>query len=243
MSNPLASRGVHIPPELLYCPKISAAVLHTWAQVRGLADANDEVRFKNGMQELVTITGKFKQTLYGHLASLRDMQALRFASSKDGELFIKFDDKSFLEYASKIFTHPLSLNPPDQVNDLTREDLRGEAVKIFDQKRETKDPLLSHPAIMVYRSVTHLTANFVQRKQITEIVGFDDQGWKASLEHWMMHGYSPTNVLGMLDSFQKGGKAACKACQRNGSKPETPANPRPAWTPEELAQYKRKVDK
>lgn len=217
-------RGVFIPIEILFCPQVAPAILHTWAQLRGLADENGEVRLKNGMQELVQITGKVKQTLYGHLASLRDMRAFSAVSSKDGELFVKFSDDDFLAYLSKIFTCPLSLTSSDQTHNRSTEEIKEGASKILDLKRESRDPLLSHPAVIAYRSVMHLTANHTQRKQIVEVVGYDDKGWKAALEHWALHGWSPTNVLGMLDSYKRGGKAACSVCQRNGHKPAGPAS-------------------
>ncbi len=222
MSNPLTSRGVHIPPELLYCPKIAPALRDTWGQIRGLADESGRLELKNGIQELAAITSKSTATLYGHLAALRDMQALKWSASRAGDLVVVFDDKSFQDYLSKIL-NTLSLDLPAFNNiSRSREGFKEHLSKISESKR---DPLLEHPAVKIYRGVMHVTANELQRKTIVDIIAYEIPKWQECLEHWRLHGWSPTNVTGMLDSFKRGGKAACSVCQRNGSKPPAPAPP------------------
>lgn len=216
MQSPLNAHSVAIPPELLYCSKIAPAVRDTWAQLRGLADENGKLEIKGGIQVLAGITSKSTATLYGHLAALRDMQALKWSASHAGELVVTFDDKGFYSYLSKILNtsliNSLSINSVD-----SRKDLKNGVSKILESKR---DPLLEHPAVKTYRAVVHLTANETQRAAIVKVVGYDTEGWKFCLEHWRGHGWSPTNVTGMLESYQKGGVEACTLCRRkNGSKP------------------------
>lgn len=41
----------------------------------------------------------------------------------------------------------------------------------------------------------------------------DPQRWRASIEHWLFHGWNPGNVTGQLDLYRRGGPAGCKSCR------------------------------
>lgn len=214
MTSPLTSHGATIPPELLYCPKLSPAVRDTWAQVRGLADENGKLELKEGIRKLAEITGKSPSTLYGHLAVLRDLHAITWRAAHTGELFVTFDDKSLFEHLSKIL-NTCFINPSfNNLDSIQGGDLKNTPSKILE-----RDPNLEHPAVKVYRGIVHITANETQRKAIVEAVGYDVDGWRACLEHWRGHGWSPTNVTGMIQSYKAGGAAACRNCnaQMNGN--------------------------
>jgi hypothetical protein len=58
----------------------------------------------------------------------------------------------------------------------------------------------------------HLTPNHVQRRMIAATVD-DPALWAAVLEHWAGHGWRPTNLTGILDSYQRGGRRGCRLCQ------------------------------
>lgn len=189
---------------------------------------------KGGIQELAGITSKSTATLYGHLAALRDMQALKWSASRAGELVVEFDDKRFMDYLSKILNTPLINNLSiDSVS--TRRDLKNSVSKILENKR---DPLLEHPAVKMYRTVVHLTANETQRRSIVSAVGYDTEGWKLCIEHWRGHGWSPTNVTGMLESYKAGGIKACNYCQRKNNNGHKPAS-QPAITADDVIQARR----
>lgn len=74
-------------------------------------------------------------------------------------------------------------------------------------KREAKkrDPLLDHRAVRKYREIVHLQANHIQREEIAFVVEDSDRGeriWEAVLVEWMLHGYNPKNVVGMLNLYR-----------------------------------------
>ncbi|MFC1879382.1 hypothetical protein ACFLZW_05665 [Chloroflexota bacterium] len=104
---------------------------------------------------------------------------------------------------------------------------------------KTRDPLLKHPAVILYRDFMHLTPNHTQRPAIAA-AAVDLELWQDTLQHWAGHGWRPTNVTGMLDSYHKGGKAACRLCSRTASK-AAPKPPVPAPSPQELRQMIEKA--
>ena len=53
-----------------------------------------------------------------------------------------------------------------------------------------------------------------QRALLTGQVG-DLKKWQVTLEHWLMHGWNPKNLTGMLDLYRRGGPEKCHYC-RNG---------------------------
>lgn len=69
-------------------------------------------------------------------------------------------------------------------------------------EKKKRDSNLDHPAVQLYREICHLTANELQRKRIAEEVA-DLELWEDTLENWMMRGYRPNNVDGLLDSYRK----------------------------------------
>lgn len=72
-------------------------------------------------------------------------------------------------------------------------------------KKAEHDPLLDHPAIIAYRDHAHLTPNNDQRTEIARVIGDDSEKWGALVRDWMLAGYKPSNVAGMLDAFKNGG--------------------------------------
>ena len=68
-----------------------------------------------------------------------------------------------------------------------------------------------NPAVLSYRHYYKRYPNELQRLSIIKTVT-DLEKWNKSIEHWMMHGHNPSNVIGLLDSYSKGGEAGCSLC-------------------------------
>jgi len=41
----------------------------------------------------------------------------------------------------------------------------------------------------------------------------DLERWDATLKHWLGHGWSPRNITGQLDLYQRGGPEGCRQCR------------------------------
>lgn len=66
------------------------------------------------------------------------------------------------------------------------------------------DPPLAHPAVVKYRDLAHLTPGPAARASIAESVT-DLALWEQVVKHWLISGYRPANVAGMLDWYRSGG--------------------------------------
>ena len=90
MSRPLIPpRGVFIPSQLLYDKSLSPVIRDTYFQLLGLAYGKTETPPLSHSQ-LSEITGKAISTLRGHLAILRDRDALRWRTAQDSSIIISF---------------------------------------------------------------------------------------------------------------------------------------------------------
>jgi hypothetical protein len=67
--------------------------------------------------------------------------------------------------------------------------------------------------VSTYRSLTHLTPNASQRRILSREVT-DLPLWYGTLQHWLMHGWNPRNLTGMLELYARGGTAGCRYCHR-----------------------------
>jgi hypothetical protein len=68
-----------------------------------------------------------------------------------------------------------------------------------------RDPNLDNEAVMKYREIVRLQANYLQRECIAETVENSARGlriWEATLIEYMLHGRNPKDVLAMLKSYQ-----------------------------------------
>ncbi len=90
-----------------------------------------------------------------------------------------------------------------------------------------KSPYADHPAVLAYREVFQLWPAKAQMKLVAERVGDDPQRlelWRQALEAWALRGYSPRNLLGMLDFLEhperwRDQSRAPPKRERAGSKP------------------------
>ena len=77
----------------------------------------------------------------------------------------------------------------------------------------------THKCVSLYKTLTNLTPNQLQRKLMAAKVT-DLDLWRASLEHWLSHGWNPRNVLGMLNLYKQGGPDSCHFCHPKKEQPE-----------------------
>jgi hypothetical protein len=220
---------VYVPAALICAAELPAAALHTWLQLRLLADAAGETP-PQGIRQLAEVTGKSASTLYGHLSLLRSHGLLRWRAASKGLLIVSFDAESAPPPADPPTTPArdsgireagigasLKLNPES-----IHQDKREEAALQDSGKSPTADPAEAD-AIAIYRAATGRRPNAAQRAGLLQRV-HDLERWRLTLEHWLVHGWNPLNLAGLLDLYQRGGPQACRYCGK----------PQPAATCEAL---------
>jgi hypothetical protein len=73
------------------------------------------------------------------------------------------------------------------------------------RKGQKRDPLLDCPNVKAYREVVHLQLNYIQRQYVAKNVSCCERGqglWKATLQEWMLNGFNPRNVPGMVKLWE-----------------------------------------
>ncbi len=70
--------------------------------------------------------------------------------------------------------------------------------------------------LAAYHSLTRLHPTPPHKRMILEQVT-DPDLWRATLEHWLSHGWNPRNLAGMLELYQRGGAAGCRYCSPNAA--------------------------
>lgn len=227
----LPTRGVFVPASLIYHCDLPPAVFHTWVQLRGLAWGLSETP-QLSLQQLVAITGKSQSCIYGHLTSLRDWGALRWRPSEGGTIIVSFDAEPTIASpdSRSLEKHDPSLTADQfQKNeDLGREGGSGNsrnlespnqggsagAGKVRGARREQVPALeAATPAARLYQELTGLPTTKLQEELMADQV-YDRELWRATLEHWLAHGWSPRNIIGQLDLYQRGGPGSCLHCNK-----------------------------
>jgi hypothetical protein len=59
--------------------------------------------------------------------------------------------------------------------------------------------------VIAFRDVVHLQLNYIQRQYVAKNVSCCERGqglWRATLTEWMLNGFSPKNVLGMVKFWE-----------------------------------------
>lgn len=97
--------------------------------------------------------------------------------------------------SSDILVTQMSSNPSLTINNTPSKE------KIAAKPR---DPLLDHPAIIVYKDVMHLTPNELQRQEIARRVGENGrlESYRALLTDWNLHGWNRQNIAAQLDALE-----------------------------------------
>ena len=96
MTRPLLPpRGIFIPTSILF-GDLPDQVKTTWMQLRALAWGSLETP-PVSIGQIHHLTGKSQSTLYGHMATLRDRDALRWRPAQGGTLIVSFPADSHSE--------------------------------------------------------------------------------------------------------------------------------------------------
>jgi hypothetical protein len=69
------------------------------------------------------------------------------------------------------------------------------------RKGQPRDFRLDCPAVIEFRNIVHLQLNYLQREYVAENVSCCEKGlriWRAALTEWMLHGFNPKNVPGVV---------------------------------------------
>ena len=221
---------VNVPAALVYS-NLPPKIRDTYIQLRGLA-------WKSGYKETPPVTfgelaalfGKSQSTVYEHVRSLGEHSWLLFRNAGGPAYTFSFPDapqpSEYSESPAAVSENSETPIPllSNEVNPLMDSEKEKSAVpknrKAFSGKPQSGEKKraadLSHPAAAAYRRLTQITPNAVQRAAILQTVQ-DLELWRLTLEHWLEHGWRPTNIPGMLDSYRNGGRAGCTICKRNGS--------------------------
>lgn len=125
---------------------------------------------------------------------------------------------------------PPSLKPPNLIKNKNLEEEEAEAEKFQDsgipesrksKSKKSKTGWSSDDPVEIFRLLTGRSPNQAQRYELHAAVA-DPDLWRQSVAHWLKHGWNPTNVLGQLDFYRKGGPPSCRACKVAGSKSNGP---------------------
>lgn len=109
---------------------------------------------------------------------------------------------------------PLSLNPIELNHDLNKDSRARPGSRNFKKPappEPTEPPPADENALEAYRRIVGRRPNPAQRELIQARVT-DLPLWRATLQHWLAHGWNPLNLPGMLDLYGRGGPSACVRC-------------------------------
>ena len=68
--------------------------------------------------------------------------------------------------------------------------------------KKTRDPLLDHEAVKIYRDVIRRHIPVTWRQEVCETVGDKHERWKETCYYWLGKGWNPGNIAGMLEAFK-----------------------------------------
>jgi hypothetical protein len=165
-------------------------------------------------KDWLEICGIGKASFYRHLDELHTCGWLSFSSDTTGVMAFRFFPNPQSNQTDPSLTAETVviklINSSDKFKNI--ENLNNKAVS---PKRpgvkKARDPLLDHPGVVLYREFMRLIPNHNQRKNISDLVS-DLDLWRTVLDHWSLHGWRPTNVDGMLESYRQGGRKCCVLC-------------------------------
>jgi len=206
-------RFVNVPSILLYGEDLDPRVLRTLLRIYGM-HWDTRIRPRLKARDWQKVAGLTRSTFHRHIQELQSSGWLLFSRDDKGVLSFEFDQK---------VSHGWDSNPTDGMSPLTLINSLDLTIKDKDHsnatvppmgkgKKKPRDPNLDHPAVKMYRQVMHLTANHVQRELIVRVVK-NLELWQDTLEHWAGHGWRPTNVQAIMDSYNYGGSVGCRYCQ------------------------------
>ena len=135
-------------------------------------------------------------------------------------------DSRILEYQNPPSLNPHSSSSMTPSLDLSIKEsdqiIRNEGERSGEGEFEGGRPIpdsqkLPSDPVQAYRSLAHLTPNASQRRILDRRKSPTCRLWQETLEHWLMHGWNPHNLTGMLELYGRGGVTGCRYCH-----PESP---------------------
>jgi hypothetical protein len=222
-------------------------------QLRALAwERSQTPQFQ--MLDFARFVSKSPSTIYGHMAILKSLGALRWRSCRNGRLTVSFPNQEI--ETLPIFQNPgtlesaslkdLTIKNQNHLNNKrespfleskklenwgspeaeaaarpeinqTRQDTNHAELEDNPAEQDFNQAQLDDSPIGIYRSLTKVKPNQVQRTAIMEQVK-DFDLWYACLEHWLSHNWSKVNIPGMLELYQRGGPEHCRYCRTGENK-------------------------
>jgi hypothetical protein len=117
---------------------------------------------------------------------------------------------------SKLLKLP-SFNPPQLINILTIGRLKEGSL----QNPGAFEPEPVGDPLKIYQELTGLRPRLAQKKAVEGAIS-DPDLWRESVDHWLAHRWSPKNIPGMLNLYNRGGPSHCRYCSQDSeSEPET----------------------
>ena len=241
----LLPRYVQVPAAMVYDEMIPETVRFTYVMLRGLAWGSLETPAVS-MDQLTEVTGKKQSAIYKHMAFLRDRGALLWRPAGHGTIIVSFpdnlDDSSTsiecgvdeinskgLGFSQSPENNSINMEKPfiklNQESKLNEEVIKNTPFHVsgkhpMDVEYAKHTPRNGTKSLSLYKSLTNLTPNRTQRRQILDQVT-DLDLWRSTLEHWLTHGWNPRNVQGILNLYTQGGPDFCRFChpKKADSKP------------------------
>ena len=128
-----------------------------------------------------------------------------FMVSKDGNHKVSNNGNHRKTECPKMDTHPITeLDTPTlypHINHIKDK----EAPMPKRKKGKKRDPLLDHPAIIIYREKVRRHVQTTWRQRVVDAVGDQAEAWGELVDTWVGNGWNPQNIKGMLEAFKSGG--------------------------------------
>jgi hypothetical protein len=211
----LPPRFVNVPVERVYDGGVSASAALTYLRILGLHwDAKNPPRMN--LKGWLKALAMGRTAFYTHLKELESSGWLSSSTDGEGVLAFEFQVESANPDERPEKRTDASSNTDSDSQEIPLEEaaVRNPGFRTRkEQEEKPADPRLDHPAVKLYRQVMHLTASEHQRQMIVDAVK-DVALWEDTLDHWVEHGWNPTSLPGMLDSYRRGGRLACASCRR-----------------------------
>jgi len=104
------------------------------------------------------------------------------------------------------------------------------------KKKKERDPMIDHPAIVIYKDKVRYSVPVMWRAKVVAAVGDRAKEWGEHIDQWIGLGWKPTNVSGMVDAFKNGGIGSRPG--RNGNNVHKAQPVKPGRTKEEMKNAK-----
>jgi hypothetical protein len=227
------------PTEILYNHGIPESIRLTYVLLRGLAWGLLETPPLT-MDQLMSILNKKQSAIYKHMAVLRRRGALLWHPAGHGTFIVSFpDDRAGLRRVNRVLPQAMgSLQSVDStkmespilnhINNkyicLNKEEdsmINGfhDPGKPLQPPGRSQNKVQAPTPFSIYQGLTGLALNPSQRGQVSRQVN-NLELWQATIEHWLVHGWKPRNLPGLLNFYTQGGPDSCKVCRPRPPSPQ-----------------------